>query len=305
MVDLSVSLGGTKLLNPVIPASGTFGYGLEFKDLYDLNILGAISVKGTTKEPRFGNPGPRIAESPSGMLNSVGLQNPGIDAVLNHELPALRTHYKKPIILNISGFSPAEYIYCCSLAENSESVDMIEVNISCPNVSHGGMSFGTTASGAAEITHFARAATKKPLFIKLSPNVTDISEIARACESEGADGLCLINTLLGMRIDLKTRRPILKNTFGGLSGPAVLPVALRMVFEVYRAVKIPIIGMGGISSPEDVIEMMAAGAAAVQVGAANLINPYACRDIIASLPSVMERLNIKNIRDITGAAHTK
>jgi dihydroorotate dehydrogenase (NAD+) catalytic subunit len=303
LVDLSVSLCGLNLSNPVIPASGTFGYGAEFKDLFDLNILGAISVKATTKEPRFGNPGPRVAECPSGMLNSVGLQNPGIDTVLTSELPALRKYYKNPIILNISGFSAGEYAYCCARADASEHVDIIEVNISCPNVACGGMAFGTSASGAAEITRAARAATKKPLFIKLSPNVSNIAEIARACESESADGICLINTLPGMRIDLKTRRPVLKNTFGGLSGPALLPVALRMVYEAYRAVKIPIIGVGGISSAEDVIEMMTAGAAAVQIGTANLVNPYVCRDIIENLPSACKRLNIERLRDITGAAH--
>jgi len=303
MVDLSVSVCGITLKNPVIPASGTFGYGAEFWNLYDLDILGAICVKGTTELARFGNPGPRVAECPSGMLNSVGLQNPGIEAVLSHELPELARHFINPIILNVSGFSAQEYSRCCALADSCPAVDIIEVNISCPNVSHGGMSFGTTASGAAGITRAAKSASKKPVFIKLSPNVTDISEIARACESEGADGLCLINTLLGMRIDGKTLRPVLKNTFGGFSGPAVLPVALRMVYEVYRAVKIPIIGMGGVSSAQDVIEMMAAGAAAVQVGAVNLVNPYACRDIINALPLACEKLGVKALREITGAAH--
>jgi dihydroorotate dehydrogenase (NAD+) catalytic subunit len=303
MADLSVDLGRVSLKNPVIPASGTFGYGAEFWELYDLNLLGAIAVKGTTRLPRSGNPGPRVAETPSGLLNSVGLQNPGIETVLSRELPELRKHFKNPIILNVSGFCEEDYAYCCARAEDCGCADIVELNISCPNVSHGGMSFGKTASGAAEITRAARAATKKPIFVKLSPNVADIAEIARACESEGADGICLINTLLGMRIDLRTLRPVLKNIFGGLSGPAVLPVALRMVYEVYRAVKIPIIGVGGVSSADDVIEMAAAGASAVQIGSANLVDPYACKNIVESLHRVCDGLGIRRLRDAVGAAH--
>ena len=304
MVNTKIRLSGLELQNPVIPASGTFGYGYEFTQWYDINILGAISVKGTTSEPRFGNPTPRIAEAPGGMLNSVGLQNPGIEAVLNTELPRLRQVYSQPIILNISGFSVDEYVRCVSLASESKDVDMIELNISCPNVHNGGMSFGTEPRAAYEVVSAARRACgSKPLYVKLTPNVTDIASVARACEDAGADGLSLINTLLGMRMNLKTRRPLLANVTGGLSGPAVFPVALRCVWQVYQAVKLPIIGMGGVSSAEDVVEMLLAGASAVQVGAANLINPTACRDIISALPETMEKYNITDLRDIIGAGH--
>jgi len=303
MVNMEVLLSGIKLDNPIIPASGTFGYGAEFAEIYDINILGSLSFKGTTSEPRFGNDTPRIAECPSGMLNSVGLQNPGLDAVCKYELPRLAQIYRKPVIANISGFSLEEYIACARAMDEQEQVGIIEVNVSCPNVQHGGMSFGLTPEGAAEVTKAVRAATGKPIYIKLSPNVTDITEIARACEDAGADGISLINTLLGMRIDLKTKKPVLANKFGGFSGPAIFPVALGMVYKVYEAVKVPIIGMGGVSSAEDVIEMMLAGATAVQVGAANLVNPYACKEIIEDLPRVMDRYGIERLTDITGAAH--
>ncbi len=303
MVNTSVELLGLTLSNPVIPASGTFGFGYEFADWYDINILGSISFKGTTKEPRFGNPTPRIAETASGMLNSVGLQNPGVHAVISEELPKLQKVYSKPVIANVSGFSIDEYVYCCELMDSAPQVGIIEVNISCPNVHNGGLSFGTLPASAAEVTRAVKAVTKKPVIMKLSPNVTDICEIARACEDAGADGVSLINTLMGMRIDLKRRCPILKNTTGGLSGPAVFPVALRMVYQVYSAVNIPIIGMGGVSSAEDVIEMMLAGASAVQVGAANLVNPYACRDIINALPAAMEKYGIDSLESIIGGAH--
>ena len=304
MVDLKTSLSGIELKNPVIPASGTFGYGYEFAQWYDISILGAISVKGTTLEPRFGNPTPRIAETPGGMLNSVGLQNPGIDAVLDTELPKLRRAYSGPVILNISGFSTDEYVRCAALAAENENADIIELNISCPNVHNGGMSFGTSPEAAFEVVSAVRrACPSTPLYVKLTPNVTDISAIARACEDAGADGLSLINTLLGMRLELRARRPLLANVTGGLSGPAVFPVALRCVWQVYEAVKLPIIGMGGVSSAEDVIEMLMAGASAVQVGAANLRDPMACRDIIAALPEAMERYNITSLRDIIGAGH--
>lgn len=303
MGKMSVNLCGLKLDNPIIPASGTFGYGHEFAQLYDLNILGSISVKGTTKNPRFGNPTPRIAECFGGMLNSVGLQNPGIDAVINKELPELNKVFSKKVIANIGGFSEEEYVYSCKMADESPSVGIIEVNISCPNVESGGMSFGTSAQSAAGITRAVRKNVKKPLFIKLSPNVTDIAEIAAACESEGADGISMINTLLGMRIDLKTRRPLLKNKTGGLSGGAIFPVALAMVYRVYERVKIPIMGMGGISSARDVIEMMLAGARAVQIGAMNLTEPYICKKIIEELPDVMREYNIENLEDIVGGAH--
>jgi len=302
LVDMSVTLSGIRLTNPVIPASGAFGFGQEFASLYDLNILGAISVKGTTEAPRHGNPLPRIAEAPAGMLNAVGLENPGIEKVLATELPALARVYRGPIILNISGFSVKEYARCASLAEDSPHVAILEINISCPNVHYGGMSFGTSPESAAEVVRAVRPMTKKPLYIKLSPNVTDIVSIARACEDAGADGLSLINTLLGMRINLKTRRPLLANTFGGLSGPAVFPVALRMVYQAASAVAIPVMGMGGVSNARDVIEMMLAGAAAVQVGAANLKNPYACKEILEALPGEMNRLGIQNLAEITGAA---
>ena len=303
MGKMSVNLCGLELDNPIIPASGTFGYGHEFAQLYDLNILGSISVKGTTKNPRFGNPTPRIAECFGGMLNSVGLQNPGIEAVINKELPELNKVFSKKVIANIGGFSEEEYVYSCKMADESPSVGIIEVNISCPNVESGGMSFGTSAQSAAGITRAVRKNVKKPLFIKLSPNVTDIAEIAAACESEGADGISMINTLLGMRIDLKTRRPLLKNKTGGLSGGAIFPVALAMVYRVYERVKIPIMGMGGISSARDVIEMMLAGARAVQIGAMNLTEPYICKKIIEELPDVMREYNIENLEDIVGGAH--
>ncbi|MEG1557558.1 MAG: dihydroorotate dehydrogenase [Oscillospiraceae bacterium] len=304
MVDLSVSLCGTELDNPIIPASGTFGYGSEFAELYDLDILGSFSFKGTTQKPRFGNRAPRIAECAGGMLNSVGLQNPGIDEVIKTELPKIKTFFHKPLIANISGFSVDEYKACCELIDKEPQVGIIEVNISCPNVENGGMSFGTTAHGAAEVTRAVKSVTAKPIFMKLTPNVTDITEIARACEDAGADGLCLINTVLGMRIDLKTKKPLLANKKGGMSGPAIFPIALRMVYEVYEAVGIPIIGMGGISRAEDVLEMMLAGAAAVQIGAANLKNPYICKQIIEALPTVCEKYGVAQLRQITGGAHS-
>ncbi len=303
MADTSVNLSGLVLDNPVIPASGTFGYGEEFAELYDINILGALSFKGTTREPRFGNPQPRIAEGYEGMLNSVGLQNPGIEAVIHETLPRLKTFYHKPLIANISGFSLEEYRYCCHLIDQEEQVGIIEVNISCPNVRHGGIAFGTSPKSAAEVTRAVKEVTNKPVYLKLTPNVGNIAEIAKACEEAGADGISLINTLLAMRIDLKTKKPVLANTFGGLSGPAVFPVALRMVYEVYEAVKIPIMGMGGVSSAEDVIEMMLAGASAVQVGAANLKNPYACKEIIEELPEKMKQYHIQSLKDIIGGAH--
>ena len=301
--DLSVTLSGWRLDNPVIPASGTFGFGNEFRDFYDINILGTFSFKGTTREARFGNPTPRIAECGAGMINAVGLQNPGIDAVIREELPRLKTFFRKPVIANISGFSVEEYAYCCERIDRQEQVGLIEVNVSCPNVRHGGMSFGTSPECAAEVTRAVKAVTTKPVFIKLSPNVTDIVSIAKACEDAGADGLSLINTLLGMRIDLKTFKPVLANKRGGLSGGALFPVALRMVYDVYEAVKIPIMGMGGVESAEDVAEMMLAGATAVQVGAANLVNPFACKEIIEDLPRVMKKFGIKKISDIIGGAH--
>lgn len=302
-MELNAALAGLKLKNPVIPASGTFGFGHEFADLYDLNLLGAICTKGTTAQPRPGNPLPRIAECPSGMLNSVGLQNPGIEAVLTQELPRLRAVYQGPVIANISGFSKEEYELCCRKAGESPFVDALEVNISCPNVHGGGLSFGATAQAAGEITRAARRVTDKPIFMKLSPNVSDIAAIARACEAEGADGVSLINTLLGLRLDLQRKKPVLANVTGGLSGPAVLPVALRMVWQVYEAVKIPILGLGGVSSARDVIEMMLCGATAVQVGAANLPDPWACPKILADLPKTMEELHIASLSDIIGGAH--
>lgn len=303
MVKTAVTLSGIAFENPVIPASGTFGFGYEFADWYDINCLGGISVKGTTREPRFGNPAPRIAETKQGMLNAVGLQNPGIDAVLAEELPKLRAIYHKPILANISGFSMDEYVTCCAKADASPLTDLIEVNVSCPNVHHGGMSFGTDPNMVYDVTRAVKAVCKKPVYLKLSPNVTDIVSIAQACEEGGADGLSLINTLMGMRIDCKKRAPILANITGGLSGPAIFPVALRMVWQVYEAVKLPIIGMGGVQSAEDVIEMMLAGATAVQVGAANLVNPFACQEIIEKLPDVMARLGIQNLAEIIGGAH--
>ena len=303
MVDTRVTLSGWTLDNPVIPASGTFGYGHEFAELYDINCLGTFSIKGTTLNPRFGNPSPRIAECASGMLNAVGLQNPGVDRVISDELPRLKEHFHKKVIANVSGFSIDEYVQCAAKLDIQEQVGLIEVNISCPNVHGGGMSFGTDPAAAAEVTRAVKAVCKKPVYVKLTPNVTDIAAIARACEQAGADGLSLINTLLGMRIDPRRRRPLLANVTGGLSGSAVFPVAVRMVWQVYEAVRIPIIGMGGITSAEDVIEMMLAGAAAVQIGAANLVNPYACRDIIESLPGAMEKYRIEKLSDITGGAH--
>ena len=303
MVDLRVDLSGIGLDNPVIPASGTFGYGQEFAALYDINCLGTFSFKGTTQAPRFGNPTPRIAETPSGMLNAVGLQNPGVEQVIAQELPRLRRVFHKPVMANVSGFSVDEYAHTCALLDREEQVGWLEVNISCPNVHNGGMSFGATPEAAAKVTRAVKAVTTKPVYMKLSPNVADIAAIARACEEAGADGVSLINTLLGMRLDLKSRRPLLANGTGGLSGPAVFPVALRMVYQVYEAVHIPVIGMGGVSSAEDVIEMMLAGAAAVEVGAANLVNPFACRDIIRDLPRVMEKYGMNSLREIIGGAH--
>lgn len=300
MVDTSVSLSGWVLDNPVIPASGTFGYGAEFAAFYDINILGSFSFKGTTREPRFGNPTPRIAECREGMINAVGLQNPGIERVIAEELPRLKTIFHKPVIANISGFSVEEYAYCCQRIDAEEQVGLIEVNISCPNVRHGGMSFGTSPEAAAEVTRAVKAVTTKPVYIKLSPNVTDIVAIAKACEEAGADGLCLINTMLGMRIDTQRRRPIIANTMGGFSGPAIFPIAVRMVYQVAKACSIPIIGCGGVESARDVIEMMMAGATAVEVGAANLVNPYASKQIVEALPREMERLGIERLQDIIG-----
>ena len=296
--DLRVSLSGVELDNPVIPASGTFGFGQEFTPYYDINCLGSLSFKGTTAEARFGNPTPRIAECPAGMLNSVGLQNPGVRHVIAGELPALRKIFRKPIIANISGFSVQDYVEAAALLSREEQVAILEINISCPNVRHGGMAFGTSPEAAAEITRAVKKVATRPVYMKLSPNVTDIVAIARACEEAGADGLSLINTLLGMRIDLKRRRPVLANTMGGYSGPGIFPIALRMVWQVTGAVSIPVIGMGGITTAADVIEMMMAGASAVQVGAANLINPTACREIIDALPAEMDRLGIRRLRDI-------
>ena len=303
MVDLSTSLCGVKLTNPVIPASGTFGFGYEFSDIYDINVLGAISIKGTTKDARFGNPTPRIAECTSGLINSVGLQNPGIDEVISKEIPKLRQIYYKPIIANISGFSIDEYVECCEKINAVKDVDIIEVNISCPNVHNGGMSFGTLPENAEAVTKAVKKVTTKPVFIKLTPNVTDIVSIAKACEQGGADGISLINTMQGMRINLKTKRPIIANTMGGFSGRAIFPVALRMVYQVYQAVKLPIMGIGGVCCAEDVVEMMLAGASAVQVGAENLVNPYACRDIINNLPQVMQKYKINSLTEIIGGAH--
>ena len=298
--DLSVELCGVALDNPVIPASGTFGFGKEMSEIYDINILGSISFKGTTRDARFGNPTPRIAECPSGLINSVGLQNPGVDAVIAKELPALRKIFRKPIVANISGFSIEEYVECCQKLDKEEQVAILEVNISCPNVHNGGMAFGTSPESAAAVTKAVKAVTTKPVFIKLSPNVTDIVAIAKACEEAGADGITLINTMLGMRIDIARRKPVIANKMGGFSGAAIFPIAVRMVYQVAHAVKIPVIGCGGVSSAEDVIEMMMAGATAVQVGAENLRNPYACKDIIEELPFVMERLGIEKLTDIIG-----
>ena len=303
MADLSVTLAGVTLKNPIIPASGTFGYGREFADAYDLDLLGSFSWKGTTRDPRPGNLQPRIAETAAGMLNAVGLQNPGLEAVLREEVPNIARIFHGPVIANVCGFSLEEYAENCRALDGAEQVKILEVNISCPNVHAGGKNFGSGPQSAAAVTRAVRAATKKPVFMKLSPNVTDIAEIARACEAEGADGLCLINTLLGMRIDLNTKRPLLQNRTGGLSGPAVFPVALRMVWDVYEAVKLPLIGCGGVSSAEDAAEMMLAGAAAVEVGAANLRDPWACKTIIEDLPAVCERLGVEKLSDLTGGAH--
>ena len=301
MERLKVELCGITMDNPVIPASGTFGYGYEFAELYDINQLGTFSFKGTTKEPRFGNPTPRIAETPNGMINAVGLQNPGVEKVISQELPKLAKCFHKPVMANVSGFSLEEYVYTCEKLDKEPQVGWLEVNISCPNVHGGGMAFGTSAEAAAEITRAVKAVTTKPVIVKLSPNVTDIVSIAKACEAAGADGLSLINTLLGMRIDLRTKKPVIANKMGGFSGPAIFPVAVRMVYQVAHAVKIPVVGMGGVSTAEDVIEMMLAGATAVQVGAANLVDPCVCRDIINDLPRVMDKYGIKNLKDIIGA----
>lgn len=300
MGRLSVNLCGIELDNPVIPASGTFGYGYEFAELYDINILGTFSFKGTTKDPRFGNPTPRIAECTSGMINAVGLQNPGVDKVISEELPELKKVFNKPVMANISGFSVEDYAYTCERLDKQEQVGWLEVNVSCPNVHGGGMNFGTSPDAAAEVTRTVKAVTTKPVIVKLSPNVTDIVAIAKACEQAGADGISLINTMLGMRIDLRSRRPVIANTMGGFSGPAIFPVALRMVYQVAHSVSIPVVGMGGVSSAEDVIEMMLAGATAVEVGAANLIRPMACKEIIEELPAVMDKYGIEKLKDIIG-----
>ena len=300
MGRLSVDLCGIKLDNPVIPASGTFGYGYEFAQLYDINILGTFSFKGTTREPRFGNPTPRIAECTAGMINAVGLQNPGVDKVISEELPKLKKCFDKPVMANVSGFSVEDYAYTCERLDNEPQVGWLEVNVSCPNVHGGGMSFGTSPEAAAEVTRAVKAVTKKPVIIKLSPNVTDIAGIAKACEEAGADGISLINTLLGMRIDLRTKRPVIANVMGGFSGPAIFPVALRMVYQVSRAVDIPVVGMGGVSCAEDVLEMLMAGAAAVEIGAQNLVDPMACKKIIEALPAAMDKYGIDKLSDITG-----
>ncbi|MBR6109572.1 MAG: dihydroorotate dehydrogenase [Clostridia bacterium] len=303
MVKTSVTLCGIELSNPVIPASGTFGFGYEFAELYDINCLGTFSFKGTTREPRFGNPTPRIAECTAGMINAVGLQNPGVERVIAEELPRLKKVFHKPVMANVSGFSVEDYAHTCALLDREEQVGWLEVNVSCPNVHGGGMSFGTEPKAAAEVTRAVKAVTKKPVIIKLSPNVTDIAFIAGACEDAGADGISLINTLLGMRIDLKKGRPVIANTMGGFSGPAIFPVALRMVYQVSKAVRVPVIGMGGISSAEDAIEMMMAGATAVEIGAANLVDPYASKKIVEALPAAMEKYGISDLNDIIGKAH--
>lgn len=303
MGRLSVNLCGEELDNPVIPASGTFGYGYEFAELYDINCLGTFSFKGTTKEPRFGNPTPRIAECTAGMINAVGLQNPGVDKVINEELPRLKKCFNKKVMANVSGFSVDEYAYTCERLDSQEQVGWLEVNVSCPNVHGGGMSFGTNPRAAAEVTRAVKAVTKKPVIIKLSPNVTDIVSIAKACEDAGADGISLINTLLGMRIDLRTKKPVIANTMGGFSGSAIFPVALRMVYQVSSAVNIPVVGMGGVSSAEDVIEMMLAGATAVEIGAANLVDPFICKKIVEALPAAADKYNINELKDIIGGAH--
>ena len=299
-MGMNVNLCGIELENPVIPASGTFGYGYEFAEIYDINELGTFSFKGTTREPRFGNPTPRIAECPGGMINAVGLQNPGVEKVISEELPRLKKVFHKPVMANVSGFSVADYAYTCEKLDKEEQVGWLEVNVSCPNVHGGGMSFGTEPCAAAEVTRAVKAVTHKPVIIKLSPNVTDIVSIAKACEDAGADGISLINTMLGMRVNLRTRKPVIANTMGGFSGPAIFPIAVRMVYQVAKAVKIPGIGMGGVSSAEEVIEMMLSGATAVEVGAANLVNPFASRDIVRDLPETMEKYGIKNLKDIIG-----
>lgn len=303
MGRLSVNLCGEDLDNPVIPASGTFGYGYEFAELYNINCLGTFSFKGTTKEPRFGNPTPRIAECTAGMINAVGLQNPGVDKVISEELPRLKKCFNKKVMANVSGFSVDEYAYTCERLDSQEQVGWLEVNVSCPNVHGGGMSFGTDPKAAAQVTKAVKAVTKKPVIIKLSPNVTDIVSIAKACEDAGADGISLINTLLGMRIDLRTKKPVIANTMGGFSGSAIFPVALRMVYQVSSAVNIPVVGMGGVSSAEDVIEMMLAGATAVEIGAANLVDPFICKKIVEALPAAADKYNINELKDIIGGAH--
>lgn len=303
MGRLSVNLCGEELDNPVIPASGTFGYGYEFAELYDINCLGTFSFKGTTKEPCFGNPTPRIAECTAGMINAVGLQNPGVDKVISEELPRLKKCFNKKVMANVSGFSVDEYAYTCERLDSQEQVGWLEVNVSCPNVHGGGMSFGTDPKAAAQVTKAVKAVTKKPVIIKLSPNVTDIVSIAKACEDAGADGISLINTLLGMRIDLRTKKPVIANTMGGFSGSAIFPVALRMVYQVSSAVNIPVVGMGGVSSAEDVIEMMLAGATAVEIGAANLVDPFICKKIVEALPAAADKYNINELKDIIGGAH--
>lgn len=300
MVDLSVRLAGLELDNPVIPASGTFGYGKEFKDFYDINMLGSFSFKGTTRDARFGNPTPRIAECEAGMINSVGLQNPGVDHVTEHELPEMKEYFHKKVIANVSGFCVEDYAYTCALLDKEEQVGILEVNVSCPNVHGGGMSFGRSPEAAAEVTREVKAVTSKPVFVKLSPNVTDIASIAVACEEAGADGICLINTMLGMKIDIKKRKPVIANKTGGFSGSAIFPVAVRMVYQVSKACSIPVMGCGGVSSAENVIEMMMAGATAVQVGSANLVNPYACKEIIDALSALCRELGISKISDIIG-----
>lgn len=301
--ELTTTLSGVKLDNPIIPASGTFGFGYEYADMYDINILGSIALKGTTKDERYGNEQPRIAECKKGLINSIGLQNPGIDKVIKEELPRIRRFFKKPLIANISGFSIDEYTHCCELIDKEDQIEIIELNISCPNVHNGGMAFGTNPKSAKEITEAVKKVTTKPLYVKLTPNVTNIVEIAKAVEEGGADGIVLINTLLGMRIDLKTKKPVIANKMGGFSGPAIFPVALRMVYQVYEAVNIPIIGVGGIETAEDVIEMMFAGATAVEVGAANLKNPYVCKEIIENLPDTMDKYGINSLKEIIGKAH--
>ena len=303
MVNTKLILAGIEIDNPVIPASGTFGYGQEFSELYDINCLGTFSFKGTTSEPRFGNPTPRIAECTAGMINAVGLQNPGVDAVLSRELPEMKKFFHKPVMANVCGFSLEEYAHVCSVLDSSDQIGWFEINVSCPNVHGGGMSFGTSADAAAEVVKAVKTVTSKPVIIKLSPNVTDIVSIAKACEAEGADGISMINTMLGMRIDLRTKKPIIANKMGGFSGPAIKPVALRMIYQVYEAIKIPIVGMGGVMNAEDVIEMMLAGATAVEVGTANLIDPFVCKKIVDDLPQVMQKYGINNLKDIIGGAH--